>query len=228
VTQNHDREERAAELADRGLEKFLVAVLGLIEPTAGPFLAAGAELMFERRRERLAARMHDVARGAEEEATPAQIAAKFAEDEAFEQLVFEAVEAAQRSHWRAKRVLVGKAVGRAAVDDAVVDEQHLILAALRDLDAPHYQTLRRMLLARDQRGRDGEQRVFDESHSSIKAALIRHGAVDAAYDVDVTSLDGGGPTGGGRSETQVYIDYSVSAFGQTLLEDAESAADGLP
>lgn len=228
MTDEPDQAERVGELANRGLEKFLVTVLGLIEPTTGPFLAAGAELTFERRRERLAVRIQDVARGAEEEATAERIAAKFAADESFEQLVFAAVEAAQRSHWRAKRVLVGKAVGRAAVDDAWVDEQHLILAALRDLDAPHYQTLRRMLLARDQTGRDGEHRVFDESHSSIKAALIRHGAVDAAYDVEVSSLDGGGASGGGRSETQVYIDYSVSAFGQTLLEDAESVANGLP
>jgi hypothetical protein len=228
VTDELDREERVVALVNRGLELFLVAVLGLTAPTAGPFLAAGAELVFERRRERLTARMRDVASGAEEEATPEQIAAKFVADEAFEQLVFEAVEAARRSHWRAKRVLVGKAVGRAAADDALVDEQHLILAALRDLDAPHYQTLKRMLLAGSQKDRDGEHRVFDESHSSIKAALIRHGAVDAAYDVEVVSLDAGGAAGGGRSETQVYIDYSVSAFGQSLLADAETAANGLP
>lgn len=228
MTDELDRGERVVELANRGLELFLVAVLGLTEPTAGPFLAAGAELIFERRRERLADRMRDVASGAQEEATPEQIAAKFVEDEAFEQLVFEAVEAAQRSHWRTKRILVGKAVGRAAADDALVDEQHLILAALRDLDAPHYQTLKRMLLARSQKDREGEDKVFDEAHSSIQAALIRHGAVDAAYDVEVLALDGGGVDGGGRSETQVYIDYSVSAFGQALIADAESAADGLP
>lgn len=144
MTEEPDREERVVELVNRGLELFLVAVLGLTEPIAGPFLAAGADLIFEGRRERVAARMRDVAHGAEEEATSKQIAAKFVADEAFEQLVFEAVEAAQRSHWRAKRVLVGKAVGRAAADDALVDEQHLILAAVRDLDAPHYQTLKRM------------------------------------------------------------------------------------
>lgn len=223
-----DRDERVVELVNRGLELFLIAVLGLAEPTAGPFVAAGAELVFERRRDRLADRMRDVARGAEEEATPEQIAARFVADEAFEQLVFEAVETGRRSHWQAKRMLVGKAVGRAAADDALVDEQHLILAALRDLEAAHYQTLKRMLVARSQTGREGEQRVFDESHSSIKAALIRHGAVDADYDVDVLSIDGGGSAGGGSSETHVYIDYSVSAFGQALLADAESAANGLP
>lgn len=84
------------------------------------------------------------------------------------------------------------------------------------------------MLARSQHDHDVEHRIFEQSHSSIKAALIRHGAVDAAYDVDVVSLDGGGAAGDGRSETQVYIDYRVSAFGETLLVDAESAANGLP
>ncbi len=66
------------------------------------------------------------------------------EDPVLADMLVEAAEAASRTDLSAKRRAMGRVVGNAVRDDALIEEGQLLLAALRDLEAPHFVLLARI------------------------------------------------------------------------------------
>jgi hypothetical protein len=83
------------------------------------------------------------------EVDPVYFAQRCAESQEFEAIVVNALDAAARSGYEAKRRLLGRVVVNAAFDDAKVDESALLVQALRELDATHIRALERIRLAQD-------------------------------------------------------------------------------
>ena len=90
---------------------------------------------------------------------------------------------------------MGRVVGRAVLDDAQVERGQLLIAALADLDAPHFR-----LLAELGRAEDSQSAAAIPVPEPLRAALIRHGVVEA------------GPSWSGN-----IIVTGVSDFGRELL-----------
>lgn len=217
---------------ERTLEGTVELVLAFMHPVAGPALSIAAAKLFEHRRERAAG----VAQAALAFADRDALVRAFETNERFQDLVVAAAEAGSRSSLAEKRVMLGRAVARAATDRAELDESEFIVAALSDLDAPHLQTLKRMATAQERVLRTNEtdhehaaevaSRVFVESHSSVRAALVRHGAVNQYYETQIKSIDGGTIGSTPRvsdDNVRTTVRYAVSGFGNHLLSEVENA-----
>lgn len=140
------------------------------------------------------------------------------DSERLEVLALRALEAGSDSYDEAKRLLLGQVVGRAVLDDAVIDEAELHVFALREMDAPHARALEEFRRleeeASDRRLEEPESReqvskaISEASRKypvPVRATLIRIGVVLPA------TLVGGG----------VEV-YGVSDFGRTLVEELRS------
>jgi hypothetical protein len=164
------------------------------------------------------------------------------ESEDVEVLVIEALEAASRTALREKRLLLGRIIGRAVLDDAPIDEAQLITAALGELDAPHIRALERLRRAeedidahaREQADKarademDPEQgdRAWSNRFNSIvgdavrrtgdgEPVSIRATLIRTGVVLPATVLDGGASI------------YRVSDFGRQLLAElADPSASG--
>lgn len=73
-------------------------------------------------------------------------------------LVIDALEAAARTSLADKRLLLGRVIGRAVLDDALIDDAQLITAALREVDAVHIRALERLRRAEDDIAAEARQR----------------------------------------------------------------------
>ena len=90
--------------------------------------------------------------------------------------------AAQRTALAWKRRAMGRVVGRAATDDALVDDSELLFRALSDLDGPEFGLLSRM--ASDQGGQDEVRALADAAPQPVVSALVRNGVVDTVGTFD--------------------------------------------
>lgn len=131
--------------------------------------------------------------------------ARLKADERLSVMLVEASETACGTRLRAKRIAMGRVVGQAIRDDALIEESQLLFLALRDLDAPHFR-----LLAEIEGVEDIEE--FGLVQEPMRSALMRHGVVESVVNY-----------GGG------IVVAGVSDFGRRLLafvEEAESEPDG--
>jgi hypothetical protein len=188
-------------------ETALLAAMSAIPYVGGP-LALVAQRTMERSRENVA----ETGAAAIEEAGDAELfLQRVREDERLAYMLLNAAEAAERSSLVEKRILLGRVVGRAAKDPALIDESELLTAALRDLDAPHLQALAELEEAfrtnRDRLKTLVAKEVMDRYPAPIAAALRRHGLV-----TEVTSFDYAG----------LFDD--LTDFGRSLLRDLRRAS----
>ena len=90
--------------------------------------------------------------------------------------------AAHRTALAWKRRAMGRVVGRAATDDALVDDNELLFRALSDLDGPEFGLLSRM--ASDQGGQDKVRALADAAPQPVVTAPVRNGVVDTIGTFD--------------------------------------------
>jgi hypothetical protein len=104
--------------------------------------------------------------------------------------------AASETPVQEKRRAMGRVIGRAARDDATIDDGQLMLRLLINLDAPEFHVLGR--IADVDGDQDAVRAVADKAPQPIVSALIAHGVVET-----VGTFDGGlavvGLTSFGRS-----------------------------
>lgn len=117
------------------------------------------------------------------------------EDPVLADMLVEASETASRTALSAKRRAMGRVVGNAVRDDALIEEGQLLLAALRDLEAPHF-----LLLARIEAG-EQQNLAAVPLPEPVRSGLVRHGAVETV-----------GTYGGGQAVT------GLTSFGRRLLD----------
>lgn len=187
-------------------ETAIKAALSLI-PWVGGSLATVFGDEMERRRDRAVETAQVVAGSVDGELLLACLQG----NERIAALFTQAVEAGARTTMRGKRIAMGKAVSRAVLDSAEIDDGQLLIAALSDLDVPHIRELeafRRKVDAADPDRDDASARLIESSTtgmiSPIEAALVRHGCIQSAS----VSVLGGGIT-----------HWGVTAFGRRLLEE---------
>jgi hypothetical protein len=94
---------------------------------------------------------------------------------------------------------MGRVVGQAATDDALVDESELLFRALSDLDGPEFGLLSRM--SSEQGGQDRVRTMADAAPQPVVSALVRNGVVETLGTLD-------GPP----------VPVSISRFGRSLLD----------
>jgi hypothetical protein len=114
-------------------------------------------------------------------------------------LLLAAASAATSTALAWKRRAMGRVVGRAATDDALVDESELLFRALSDLDGPEFGLLGRM--ATEKGGQDAVRALADAAPQPVVSGLVRNGVVDTVGTFD-------GPP----------VPVGVSQFGRSLLD----------
>lgn len=107
--------------------------------------------------------------------------------------------AASQTSVEGKRRAMGRVVGRAARDDAAIDESQLMLRVLIDLDTPEFNVLARIaVVGGDQ---DAARSIAEGAPLPVASALIRNGLVETV-----------GTLGGGLAVV------GVTPFGRSLLD----------
>lgn len=98
----------------------------------------------------------------------------------------QAVDAASRTGYEAKRRALARIVSAAVLDDAKVDESHLLTHALQDLDAPHFRVLEAMHRAEVRvRRAHGDADYPDRQEAEIEAVRL---ATEGTPEVVVAGL----------------------------------------
>lgn len=109
-------------------------------PTVGGPLQTVYDAIDERRRYRIESTARDIAEVAGEE----RMVRRVLEDPQLEAVLGEALEAAARTGFEAKRRLLGRTVGNALLDGAAVDPAVLMVHALAQLEPVHVRALVRL------------------------------------------------------------------------------------
>jgi len=78
---------------------------------------------------------------------PALMLQRLRSDPRLATMLVSAVEAGKRSSREYKRIAMGRVVGQAFMDDAVIDDHAALLAALEDLEAPHFRLIAELEVA---------------------------------------------------------------------------------
>ncbi len=86
-------------------------------------------------------RIRQTGMAARETAGDERLLRRLREDERLLDMLTMAVEAGRRTTWEAKRVTMGRVLGRATFDDADIDDNAALLATLAALEAPHFRWL---------------------------------------------------------------------------------------
>jgi hypothetical protein len=120
-------------------------------------------------------------------------------DERVADMLVTAAFAASRTSVEDKRRAMGRVVGRAARDDAAIDETQLMLRVLIDLEAPEFNVIARIAVVRGDR--DAARSITDGAPFPVASALIRNGLVETG-----TTYDG----------DQVVV--GLTPFGRSLLD----------
>jgi hypothetical protein len=133
-----------------------------------------------------------------EAGNPDTLLAAVQRDERLADMLVSAVFAASETAVEEKRRAMGRVVGRAARDDATIDDGQLMLRVLINLDAPEFHVLGRIA---DVNGdQDAVRGVAEEAPQPIVSALIAHGVVETV-----------GTFGGGLAVV------GLTSFGRGLL-----------
>jgi hypothetical protein len=171
---------------------------------------AGLGLLVAGRLDRM---RHTAVAMAEAAGGPEYLTAGIRTSEDVEILVIEALEHASRTPLAAKRRLLAKVVAQASLDTAQIDESQLLVAALKELEAPHVRALERLRQLhtdpraqqiREEQGHRSKAVPADEwdEPSPVVAALLRTGCV-----YELRAFVGGGVAG-----------YYTTEFGRKLLD----------
>lgn len=166
------------EIAVGALIKAAAAV-----PAVGPPLSAAAEVVWDGVRARRAARtattLGEIIDGAGGEGA---LERRLGENPDVETLLVNAVDAAIRSNYEAKRRLLVRAVLTALEDDAKADEAGLLIATLAELEPVHVKALARLAAEIENPPRNspewvwGASPTWKQTPAPVRAALIRVGA----------------------------------------------------
>ncbi len=105
-------------------------------------------------------------------------------DERIADMLVSAAFAASETAVKDKRRAMGRVIGQAARDEALIDESQVLLRVLIDLDAPEFHVLGQVAV------KDGDQdavrAVADAASPPVTSALVRNGVVET-----VGTYDGG-------------------------------------
>lgn len=178
-------------------------------PYAGSVLQTVFDAVDERRRYRIESTAREIA----EEVGQERMLARLVEDPRLEPLIGNALDAAARTGFEAKRRLLGRAVANALLgDDAAVDTGVLKVAAMTQLEPVHVRAL--IALERAvKRCEDKDRTPVDEFNKAqpvpVHAALQNTGVVMPAT----------GYLGSGIGA------YDLSPFGRELLAELRAVAD---
>jgi hypothetical protein len=122
-----------------------------------------------------------------------------------------------------KRRLLARVIAQAAVDDAKIDESHICVDVLEDLDAVHIRSLARLVAVQDRLPQNDES----QNHSVAKAAWIDLPVpVRAALSRTGCSMLPVASTSGVM--TNPYGPLLVSQFGRDLLDWINDADEEEP
>lgn len=139
------------------------------------------------------------------------------EDEQLSSLFAAAIEAGMRSTLREKRRALAAAITRGVLDGAQIDQEHLVVAVLSDLDVPHLRALeglRRRVDEADPTRETLEHRAIESQTTGlsapIEAALVRHGCIQSSS----ASAFGGSIT-----------HWRVTSFGRRVLDELRDPDD---
>ena len=199
-------DERDGSTATPRSETAIKAALSLV-PAVGGTLATIVGDEMERRRGRVLESTDTVISAV----GPTELVKRLEDDERLTSLFTEALEASARTTLAEKRRAMAIAISRAVLDSAAIDEAHLVVAALADLDVPHLRELerfRRRVDAADPDRDDLASQMVETSGTGmaapIEAALVRHGCL---WSASVSVL-------GGR-----VTHWGVTGFGRHILRE---------
>lgn len=185
------------------------AALSAIPWVGGPIQTA-YDWLNEQRRHRVEVTTREIA----EAAGADLMASRVLEDPSFEALLGQALEAAARTGFEAKRRLLGRAVTEAllADDDAAIDSAVQIVAAITQLEAVHVRALIRLERHTDQR----------EEAPGIHSSL----AVDRTLTEPViaTLIYSGVGTPGMIAGPPMHV-REITEFGRLVLKQLRAVAD---
>lgn len=177
-----------------------------------PFVGGSLQVLYDDVRARYAAKAEQTMTAIASNVGEAHLARRLAEDPQLEALFVNAVDAALRTGYEAKRRLLAKVVSAAVLDSARVDESQLIVDTLMQLDAPHIRALERMSreIAETTRPEDevwwGTSPAWAAESAPIKAALLRTGTAKPSPNPRI-AIQGGRPSEG------------ITAFGEAILAE---------
>ena len=136
------------------------------------------------------------------------------ENAELETLLTQALDAASRTGWEAKRKLLAKAVAHAFLNDEAVDPGVLIVSALKVLEPVHARALVRLAHASDlsRQSGDNERKTAVEQASFAEPTPVLAALIQTGVALPATLLGGG-----------VKI-WDVSDFGRQLLQDLRAVA----
>jgi hypothetical protein len=179
-------------------------------PTVGGPLQTMFDAFIERRRHRVELTAREIAEAVGED----RMTSRVLEDPRLETMLGEALEAAARSGFEAKRRLLARAVGQAILDDAVVDPATLMVHALAQLETVH---VRALTLLERAVGPSGEvftdRTAVDEFNHSQPAPVL------ATLETTGTIIPATSWTGRGLGAE------SISEFGRHVLSELRAVAE---
>jgi hypothetical protein len=176
-------------------ETIVKAGLAAIPQIGGPLSVLVADVATRDR-----ARVTEVGMTAVEAAgSPEVLLAAVQRDERVADLLVTAGFAASQTSVEGKRRAMGRVVGRAAQDDAAIDESQLMLRVLIDLDAPEFNVLARIADAGGDQ--DSARSIADGAPLPVASTLIRNGLVETV-----------GTLGGGLAVV------GLTPYGRSLLD----------
>lgn len=167
-------------------------------------------------------------------------AARCAESAEFEAVVVNALDAAARTGYEAKRRLLARVVINAAQDESRVDETALVVQTLRELDAPHIRALERIRAAYDHATLpEDDRRAIEQSvgpgpdrERELRARTLdaRQRASTAASTQEPTPVAialsrVGAIASIGMSFGNGLASGSITEFGRALLDELRPFAD---
>lgn len=193
----------------------IVVVSGALSaiPTIGGPLQTAFDAILERRRYRVELTALEIAEAAGEE----RMVNRVLEDSRLEALLAEALEAAARTGFEAKRRLLGRAVAEALLGDneAALDSAALVVAALAQLEPVHVRALIRLEKATAVSDKSDDERRRSAMHEFNKGQPV---PVLAALEKSGVMIPGtflGGGVGA----------FAISDFGTLILRELRAVAD---
>lgn len=185
---------------------------------ASPKLAGSLNIVYEGFRARHVARMKEVVDASTDVAGLPLLKARLEASEELDVLFAAALEAGAISALSRKRSLLGKVVGQAAADDALIDEVSLTVGVLSQIDAAHVRCLAAIKLAEDEATAKGEVRTrADFAEREIVQRIKNAGA---SYPPPVIALLAGlGLVEATGTATPWPLVLGLTPFGLSLLED---------
>lgn len=188
---------------------------------ASPRFAGSIDVLYRGLRARHLARGNDVTREALAGVDADALGRRLDEAPEIDVLLVQAVEAGSRTALMHKRILLGRVVNQAVLDEAQVDRAGLVIGVLAQVDAPHIRCLEDVFRAEQAAKIVGEvppraRGAARELVPSIIEAGQRHPAAVLTALRSLGLIDVGGMD-------DALLVSGVTEFGQYLLEELRAA-----